>query len=331
MKEVLSQAEIDNLLAAVSSGEVTVEELKKTEEKVHYKTYDFRRPNKFSKEHLQMLQMLHESFARVLSNYLSGYLRANVGISLASVDQLTYEDFIQSLPSPTLLTAFSMKPLKGSAVIETNLQFLFPIIDLLLGGPGEAIKKVRELTDIELSVAKRVVSQILDNFNIAWADVYKFTAEIESVETNPHLHQLISPSEIVAVITFAASVEGTVRGLINICLPSVLLEPILSQLSAHYMFSASEPHNVEKEIGRLENLLGFSKIDLTAVVGYAQVKIKDFLQLQEGDVLVIDKSYDEDLDLYVGDNLKFKVQAGSRGRFVAVQVTSLAEEEKIND
>ncbi|MBW2037789.1 MAG: flagellar motor switch protein FliM [Deltaproteobacteria bacterium] len=326
MKEILSQAEIDKLLAALSSGSVTVEDLRETEKQVGFKPYDFRRPNKFSKEQLRTLQMLHESFSRILSNFLSGYLRANIIVRVASVDQFTYEDFLRSVPSPTLLTAFSLKPLKGMAVMETNPHFLFPVIDLLFGGPGEAPMQVREFTDIELSVARKVNDKILVNLKLAWSDVFEVEPEIESIETNPRLHQIIGPNEIVAVVTFTTVVEGTARGLINLCLPHVVLDPIISQLSAHYRYADSNAHREDAESKKLNYWLGLSEVDLAAVIGGTEITVREFLQLQPGDVLVLDRRYDEDLDLYVDDRLKFKVQAGASGRYLAVQISSLAEE-----
>ncbi|MBE0467731.1 MAG: flagellar motor switch protein FliM, partial [Candidatus Desulforudis sp.] len=226
MKEILSQGEIDAILSAVATGRVKAEDLRETEAQAAYKPYDFRRPNKFSKDQLRTLQTLHEGYARILSNFLSGYLSANIVVRVASVDQFTFDDFVRSVPVPTVLTIFSLKPLKGMAVMETNPQFLFPIIDLLFGGPGEIPKRVRELTDIELSVIRKLTGKLLESFQLAWQDVYNVEPQIESMETNPRLHQIISPNEIVAVITLTTVVGGSARGLINICLPHIVLDPM---------------------------------------------------------------------------------------------------------
>ncbi|MEG6520932.1 flagellar motor switch protein FliM [Desulfotomaculum sp. 1211_IL3151] len=323
-KEVLSQGEIDSLLAAMLSGEVSQEAIESKEEK-KYKSYDFRRPNKFTKEQLRTLQVLHEGYARLLSNFLSGYLRTPITIEIASIGQFTYEEFINSVPSPTVMTIFSLAPLKGSALLETNLQFLFPIIDLQFGGPGEMPGKVRELTDIELSVSNKIIKQLLDHLTISWKDTMSVTPRIESIDANPHLHQLMSPNDIVVVITFSTGVGSEVRGLINVCLPYSLLDPILSKFSMASQFTRPTEQE-QSELMALEYWLGESDVAIRVIMGNADLSVKDFLQLQVGDVLPLDRGFTQDLDMQIDDELKYKVQVGTVGQSLAVQVTSLAEE-----
>lgn len=323
-KEVLSQGEIDSLLAAMLSGEVPQEAIESKEEK-KYKSYDFRRPNKFTKEQLRTLQVLHEGYARLLSNFLSGYLRTPITIEIASIGQFTYEEFINSVPSPTVMTIFSLAPLKGSALLETNLQFLFPIIDLQFGGPGEMPMKVRELTDIELSVSNKIIKQLLDHLTISWKDTMSVTPRIESIDANPHLHQLMSPNDIVVVITFSTGVGGEVRGLINLCLPYSLLDPILSKFSMASQFTRPTEQE-QSELMALEYWLGESDVAISVIIGSADISVNDFLQLQVGDVLPLDRGFTQDLDMLIDDELKYKVQVGTVGQSLAVQVTSLAEE-----
>jgi len=325
LKEILTQGEIDALLSAVATGHIKAEDLRELELQTPYKPYDFRRPNKFSKEQLRTLQTVHEGYARILSNFLSGYLRSTIVVRVASVDQFTFDDFVRSVPIPTVLTIITLKPLKGMAVMETNPQFLFPIIDLLFGGPGEPPKKVRELTDIELSVVRKLNKKLLENFQLAWQDIYRMEPEIESVETNPRLHQIISPSEIVAVITLTAVVGATARGLINICLPHIMLDPVLMHLSSFYrhVHGALVPDGTEGK--RMEYWIERAPVELSAVVGESEITVQDLLQLQVGDVVPLSRRVTQDLDLYVSDRLKFKAQAGVLGRYLAVQVTSLVE------
>ncbi|BAF60242.1 MAG: flagellar motor switch protein FliM [Pelotomaculum sp.] len=328
--DVLSQSEIDALLSALSTGEVKIEELKETQQQVEYKRYDFRRPNKFSKDQLRTLQVLHGVFARLLSNFLTGYLRSNVQIEVASVDQLTYEDFIRSIPTPTVLAIFSLNPLKGTAIAQLDSMFLFPIIDLFFGGNGEAPKAVRELTDIELSVVRKISMKILEHLALAWKDIVHVEPVIETVETNPYLHQIFSFSEIVALITLTTQVGESARGFINLCLPFPLLDPVVSQLSFQRRFGPQTSAVNDEEVKRLQYWLGFPKIELTVLAGQTQITVDDFLQLQEGDVLILDKKVDQDLDLYIGEHLKFKVQAGALGSKLAVQITALATEGEKN-
>ncbi len=324
-KEVLSQGEIDSLLEALLSGSVPAEEPAESKEHTKYKIYDFRRPNKFTKEQLRTLQVLHEGFARLLTNFLSGYLRAPITIEVASIGQFTYEEFVNSVPSPTVMTIFSLAPLKGNALMETNLQFLFPLIDLQFGGPGEMPLKVRELTDIELSVANRIIKRLLDHLSVSWKDIAAVSPKIESIDANPHLHQLMSPNDIVAVITFSTEVGKEVRGLINLCLPYNFLDSVLAKFSVANQFTRDHEQD-EKDLKSLEYWLSESEVEINVMVGQTNISVKDFLQLQVGDVLPTSRGFTQDLDMHIDKELKYKVQVGTAGQSLAVQVTSLAEE-----
>lgn len=319
-KEILSQAEIDALLTAFSSGKSKVDDLRKSEKKVSYKIYNFRRPDKFSKEQLRTLSTLHDNFARLLSSFLSAYLRFNCNIRVASVEQFTFDDFIRSIPIPTVLNIFSAKPCKGLAIMETNPQFLFPVIDLLFGGSGEMSPQVRNLTEIELSVTRQLNSQILGYLKQAWVDFFNIEPQLEAIETNPHLYQVVSPAEIVAVITLTA-VVGTARGLINLCFPYLMLEPVLSQISMYYSFA--QTIEAVEEINNIQYWLGEAEVELNVVLGEANIMVKDFLALTKGDVLSLDRKTNQELDLYIGDQLKFKVQTGFLKRNLAVQINAL--------
>lgn len=325
--DILSQSEIDALLDALSTGEVKIEELGESKQ-VEYKHYDFRRPSKFSKDQLRALEVLHGVFARLLSSFLSGYLRSEIQIEVASVDQLTFEDFIRGIPTPTVLTIFSVSPLKGTAVLQFDPMFLFPMIDLFFGGNGEAPSSVRDLTDIELSVARKLSVNVLDNLALAWKDIVQVKPAIESVEVNPYLHQIFSFNEIVALVTFSTQVGESTKGFINLCLPFPLLDPVISQLNYQRRFGSQDSTIDDQEKKRLHHWLGFPVVELTVVAGQSQLTVNDFLQLQEGDVIVLDRKVDQDMDLFVGEQLKYKVQAGTSGDQLAVQITALVEEDK---
>lgn len=324
--DVLSQNEIDALLNALSTGEVNIDELKDAPNNVEYKTYDFRRPNKLSKEHLRSLQLLHGVFARFLANFLTGYLRNNVHAEVASVDQMTYEDFIRSIPSPTVITTFTMKPYGETGLIQFDPMFLFPMIDLFFGGNGEAPGEIRELTDIELAVTRNLSGIILDNLALSWKDIVAVEPEITSVETNPNLNQIFPFNEIVALITMTTRVGETTKGFINLCLPFALLDPVVVQPSSQRRSGSHVTARDDKERKKVEHWLKRPYIDLTVIAGQAQITVRDFLQLQEDDVLVVDRGVEQDMDVYVGENLKYKAQAGTLGSQFAVQITALAED-----
>lgn len=326
MDEILSQSEIDMLLSALTSGELNPEDLERSPDKDNVKNYDFRRPNKFSKDQLRTLYLLHDNLGRLISNFLSGYLRTNIQVKIASVEQLTYEDFIISVPTPTLLTIFNLDPLPGSAIFETNSTFIFPIIDLLFGGTGLMPKRVRELTDIELGVIRNLYSKLLENVDYVWSDIYEVKASLQSLETNPQLSQVISPNETVVVITFSTTINDN-QGLINLCLPYMQLEPVLSKLSSRHWFASGEGIDTEVYKQKIKKKLDQAEVNLTALCGQSQITVREFLKLQVGDIIALDNQVGEDMVLLVEDRPKFKIQPGVVGKKMAIQVTAFATKE----
>jgi flagellar motor switch protein FliM len=255
----------------------------------------------------------------MLSNYLSGYLRTSVSINIISVDQLTYEDFLVSIPSPTLIAIFEMNPLTGNSVLNFNTNFTFPIIDLLFGGPGKKVNKIRDFTDIEIGVLKKLAQKILENMAFAWADVFEFTPKIESLETNPQFNQIISPNETVAIITLTSDINDN-QGIINICLPFITLEKVVSKLTARYWFAGQEYDNHTSTQDEIKSRLGKVPLNLTAVCGEVDLTVGDFLELRVGDVIPLETKVEDDMELLVEDQPKYKVQSGVRNNKLAVQV-----------
>jgi len=325
--EVLSQGEIDSLLEALSTGKVQVQEMEEPVERTPVRRYDFRRPNKFSKIHLRTLQMVHDGLGRLLTSALSDTLRQPVYIRVASMEQYTFEEFVTSVPTPTLLTVFTLPPLVGAAIMETNPLFLFPLLDILFGGTGEMPRRTREFTELELSVIRRLSERILEHYGTAWRDVIEVKPRVESLESNPQLYQVVSPNEIVAVITFT-TVIGPHKGVINLCLPFVLIDPVIARLQeSQNAFDGMGQAQSAEERESLRRWLGLSEVELSVVVGSARISIYDYLNLQVDDVLTLGRRVDEDMDLLVGGLVKYKVQAGTIGRRLAAQVTSLAAED----
>ncbi len=331
MQEILSQNEIDSLLEALTSGRLDVEEIKHTVAPAPSKPYDFRRPNKFSKEHLRSLEMLHQNFSRLLASFFSGYLRASINVEVASVGQMIYEEFMRSIPSPTVLTIFECSPLEGAAIMETNSQVIFPLIDLMFGGPGTATDKARELTDIELTVVKRLYGRVLEHLASAWQDLYRIEPSIVSIEANPRMQQMYSPNEVVALVTFSVSIEEEPRGLMNLCIPYIVLEPVIPNLSVRQQFLRQTGGPKEEDTRWIKHWLGFSSVAAEVILGETHITVRDFLHLQKNDVLVLSRRIDQDLELFVENELKFGVQAGRVDKGLAVQVVSLIEGGKDNE
>lgn len=329
--DILSQNEIDSLLQALSTGDIPVEDAEASAAATKVKNYDFRRPNKFSKEHLRTLEMLHQQFARHLSSYLSGYLRNNINIELASVGQIIYDEFIRSVPTPTVLTIFEIQPLNGSAILEANTNFVFPIIDLMFGGNGTTIEINRELTDIEIQVTKKMMARILELLVPTWQDIYEIAPEVKSIETNPRLQQLYSSNEVVALLTFSITVGENDQGMINLCLPYMMLDPVIARLSVRQQFIRQFASDKDANYKRIIHWLNMCSLDVTAMMGESEITVEELLQLQTGDVIILDNNVNQDLNIFIGESLKLGAQAGSVSDNLAVQIVSIVEREDYND
>ena len=182
MADVLSQSEIDALLSALSTGDLEPEQIVQEEDKHKIKVYDFRSPQKFSKDHIRTLEMIHDNFARILSNYLTGQIRKNVKVKIETVEQITYEEFIHSVQNPTIMTLFKMPPLNGTILFETNLDFSYQVLDILLGGTGERKRTGKEITDIDKNIMYQITDGMISNLKLAWEDIIHVEPEIESIE-----------------------------------------------------------------------------------------------------------------------------------------------------
>ncbi|ASJ54344.1 flagellar motor switch protein FliM [Brevibacillus porteri] len=325
MAEVLSQSEIDALLAALSSGEMDANELKKEETERKVKVYDFKRALRFSKDQIRGLTRIHENYARLLTTYFSAQLRTFVQITVASVDQLPYDEFIRSIPKMTILNIFEAPPLEGRMVLEVNPNIAYTMLDRLLGGQGAIPEKMGALTEIETTVMERVFGKALDTFHEAWKQIIELDPYQEGLEMNPQFMQIVSPNEIVVVISFSTKI-GDTTGMINLCLPHVVLEPIMTKLSGQYWFSKQKKTRDEEERLRVEDRVKVAKLPIVAEMGTATITVGDFLQLQKGDVIQLDQSIDNKLKIKVGDHLKFLGQPGTLKGRVAVQIDEVIEE-----
>ena len=324
--DILSQSEIDDLLSALSTGMVSAEEIKDEQKQKKIKVYDFKRPDKFSKDQIRTLYMLHEHFARLMNTYLSGILRTIVHIDVASVDQLTYEEFIRSLPNPSVIGIFQMSPLKGNAILEINPNIVFSIIDRLFGGPGLPPAKLRALTDIEDAIIRRVINKTLECFQDAWKQVVVIDPKLEVIETNPQFTQIVPPNDMVVIITLHVKI-GQAEGLVNLCIPYLVVEPIMSKLTTTYwVASAVAKQGLPEHNHSIQRKVEKTLIPMLVELGRATVTIQELLGLTVDDVLQLDSRIDSDLNIIVGKSEKFKGKPGLSGRKVAIQVTQLVSE-----
>ena len=326
MTEILSQDEIDALLTAISSGEVDTTDYALQKEQKKVKIYDFKRPDKFSKDHIRTLQMMHETFARLTTTALSAQLRSIVSVHVASVDQLSYEEFIRSIPNPTTLAVINMDPLKGSAVLEIDPSITFTIIDKLFGGMGESTKISRELTDIELSVMEGIIVRILGNLREAWSNVIDLRPRLGNIESNPQFAQIVPPNDMVVLITLETKV-GDVEGMTNLCIPYISIEPIISKLSAQYMYSSIRKGATDENFAVIQTRLETVMLDVVAEIGSVDISIKDILGLSVGDVVKLpDTKMGDEMTLKIGGRRKYKCRPGVVGSRMAVKVGEQIDE-----
>ena len=325
MPDVLSQDEIDNLLKALSSGELDVEEMKGTDEK-QVKNYDFARPSKFSKEHLRTLEIIFEHFGRLLATNLPAYLRKSVNVDIVTSEVVIYSEFSNALSNPVLLGVVSMKPLAGNMVMEMASNLGFAIVDRLLGGTGTALDKERDFSEIELTIIERIFSICVNLLKEPWENVIKVTPRLERIETNSQFAQIISPTETIAIITINLKI-GDVEGLMNVCLPYTLLEPVMDKLNTKFWFSNMQEKDPTMYGEVIENVISKTKVPIKAILGESKVNVSDFVNLQIGDIIKIDKKVDQELDVYVGNIKKFNALPGYFEDKYAVRITDVIREE----
>jgi flagellar motor switch protein FliM len=326
MTEVLSQEEIDQLLTAISSGEMETQEIQQTADQKKIKIYDFKRPDKFSKDQIRTVSIMHETFARLTTTSLSAQLRSLVHVHVASVDQLTYEEFIRSIPNPTTLSIINMDPLKGSAILEIDPAITFSIIDRLFGGQGEGTKYSRDLTDIEQSVMEGIIVRVLGNMREAWSTVIDLRPRLGTIETNPQFAQIVPPTEMVVLVTLETKV-GEVEGMMNFCIPYLTIEPIISKLSAQYWYSSVRRGTTTENLNILRDRLSKVDVTLVAEIGSINLTVRDVLNLRKGDVIRLYSVRSGDpMVLKIGNKRKFLCRPGLVGKKTAVQVTQKLED-----
>ena len=326
MADVLSQNEIDNLLKQLVSGELDVDDIEDSKN-VKIKDYDFSRPAKFSKEHLRTLEIIFEHFGRLLSSNLPAYLRKNVQVEVMNSEAVTYQEFSNALSNPVLLGVVNMTPLSGNIVIELATNIGYTIIDRLLGGVGEPLEKTRDFSEIELSILERIFNIIIDLLREPWANVVEIIPNLERIETNSQFAQIISPSEMIAIVTININIGG-VEGLMNICLPFLTLEDIMDKLNTKYWFSTMQEKDEKSYSDMIETAINRALVPVSAELGKSSINVMDFINLQVGDVIKLNRNIEDELDIYVGNIVKFKALPGSINDNYAVKVTEIFREEE---
>ena len=328
--EVLSQSEIDALLSAISSGEMDAEELKKEEAEKKIRVYDFKRALRFSNDQIRGITRIHENYARLLTTFFSAQLRTYVNVTVASVDQIPYEEFIRSIPKMTILNMYSVEPLEGRILMEVNPNIAYSLLDRLLGGQGESVSTIENLTEIDTILLTQLFEKAVVSLQEAWASLVNIEPILEDFEVNPQFLQMVSPNETVVVVSLTTEI-GDTSGMINICIPHIVLEPIIPNLSAHYWMQTVDKQRDPEAFANITENIQEANIEVKAVLGETKINIDEFLHLKTNDVITLNQSIDMPLILEINEQPKFFVQPGKFKNKVSVQVLDKIKEVNEHD
>lgn len=324
MAKILSQNEIDALLNQVTPGDEaqSIDQIAQQTDVVHKAVaYDFKHPNRVSKDQMRTLESLHSNFAGHFGSALSGITRSVVDIDLLSVDQITYSEFIMSLVSPSSTYVFSIAPLEGAGILDFNPSVVFAFVDRMFGGIGKSINAERELTGIEKSITNKIINRGFKELEKSWAHIISLQIKMSAFESNPQFIQIVPPGETVIVISLQIKMRSS-SGIMTICYPYLSLEDIVGKLSGQNWIDQNKKMMDEND--RIENIKRLAPVStpVKAVLGNTAVTVRDLLDLELGDVLRIDRESDSNIDLYIGDVLKYRGQPGRAGKRLAVKISN---------
>ncbi len=334
MADILDQSEVDALLNAVSAGDV--EEVASTGPSAEafssapkdVSVYDFKRPERVSKDQMRALQSIHEGFARNFGAALSAFLRTIVETRVATTEQLTYSEFIHSLPSPTCFVLLGAPQLNGQLCLELSPLIVFPIVDRLLGGTNaEIFIPQRPLTSIEMRLVNRILDRALSNLSEAWSELMEVDFKVTGSESNPHLVQIVAPNEVVVVIGFEIKL-GARAGTMSICVPFNVIEPVVSKLGTQNWLAYSRGSVDDAQTRSVSRSLRRAPVELTAFLGEVSMTLKDVLSLAPGDIIQLDKLTSRDMIIQAKGCNKYAGSVGQLRGHRAIQVTRQADPEE---
>jgi flagellar motor switch protein FliM len=321
MADILSQEEIDALLGDVGGDDLAEmdEDLGEESESdsggysnpapdVQITLYDFKRPNRVSKEQLRAFRSIHDKLARTSSSQISAIMRSIVEIQLHSVDQMTYGEFLMSLPNPTSFNVFSMKPLEGNGILEVNPSIAYPMIDRILGGRGEPFENNREFSDIEISLFETILKVLMDNLRDAWKVVEEINPVVEQKESSPNVVQIVAQNEIVVMIVMEIII-GQSSGMMNICYPVIALESLLPKLASRDLM-LNESGSKKSRNQDLKVILGGADVDVEAYLGSVEVSLRDVLDLEVGDMLKLNRGTEDGVEMSINGKERFIADVG---------------------
>ncbi len=336
MSEVLDQTEIDALLAAVEGGASETSDSSVAGQPAAASgadptigTYDFKRPERVSKDHIRALAAIHDGYARNFGATLSGFLRTIIDVRVVGVEQLTYSEFVHSLPNPTCFAILHAPPLEGQMCLEVSPLIVYPIVDRLLGGINSDVYiPQRPLTSIEWRLMKRVIDSALAHLSEAWHNLVPANFEMTQSESNPQLVHIVAPTEVVVYITFEIKM-GNCAGTMSMCIPFNVIESVLSKLTTQSWFGYRPRAASAEQQAVLNRTLSKTTVSLKGFLGAARLSLRDLRELRTGDVIQLDKRVTRDLILQIEGINKFAGKVGSYRGYRALRITRRAEPDEI--
>ncbi|NQT34121.1 flagellar motor switch protein FliM [bacterium] len=326
MGKILSQEEIDALLTTVSAVRETDAV---SEPHIAAQLYDFKHPERISKEQIRTLRTIHDGFSRMFATYLSTSLRTLVDVNLLSIDQVTFSEYSLSLSVPNALYLLGMEELEGKALLEINPQFLLFVVDRLLGGIGDTDIEAREISQIEQNVIMRVIQSIISQINEVWKQVHPLNLTLAGFETDPQFIQIARSSDTIAIVFFDIRVRGATFTM-NLAFPYFTLEPIMNKLSAQSMLALTAKQTEEGTPELLQERLQASRMQIQTILADTTVSVRDFIDFEVDDILRLDKRTSSLLEIRLGGKLKFFGSPGKIGRYRAVKVVrSITPQEEL--
>ena len=328
MKDILDQSDIDVLMSAISTGEVEevihhgqIFSSHRTDlDNVEIKEYDFKRPERISKDQMRALRALHETFARNFGASLSGFLRAIVEVKIANADQLTYAEFIASLPNPTSFNLIDAPPLEGQLCMEISPLIIYPIIDRLLGGTNaEVFIPQRPLTLIETRLIQKILQRAMAALSEAWESVRKIDFRLGQMESNPHIVQIVPPNEVVVVMGFELKLANR-AGTMSLCIPFTVIEPLIDEISAQSWFQAGRSRDADQWSRLIGRRLADAPVNVVAVLAEATITVSDLQNLEIGDLIMTEKPASSPVTICIEGVPKFLGSIGQHRDKRAVRV-----------
>lgn len=320
MSRQLSQQEIDAVFQSLHARKGDANARKAA-------PFDFRRPDRIAKSQLRAIHVLHDNFVRNLVSSLSAYLRAYLIVNLVSVEQLSYAEFLECLPSPTCIVALGLRPYDGNAVLEMNSSLIFPILEILLGGNGKSMMNLqREITEIEQSLLDGLFRIILRDLREAWKGITQIDFSIESLETEPQFLQILAPSEAVVAIAVEIRIGDSI-GMMNIAMPSIIIKMMRQKFDQQWSVRKTESTDLEQM--RILELIRDSKMSLEARLEGPTIRMEDLIRLEQGDILSFDYPTHRSLECNINGKKKFLGNMVASGDKLSFQVKDVVEREPL--